>query len=138
MPHMIKAIPVSRINAPSRRLIHPLSFWRAGQRGTTSFTKKQAVLPRTFPTNGFSLLPKEERFEEEGLVGYKAEDYYPLRLGEVFNSKYQVVAKLGFGTTSTVWLCRNLQLSKPSRSDLIDTNIAQGERSDDSQSVHYR
>ncbi|KAM0713517.1 hypothetical protein Q7P37_010479 [Cladosporium fusiforme] len=110
MSHMIKTIPVSSINVPSRRLIHPLSLWRPGQRGTASFTKKQAILPRTFPTDGFSLLPKEERFDEESLVGYKAEEYYPLRLGEVFNSKYQVVAKLGFGTTSTVWLCRNLQL----------------------------
>jgi hypothetical protein len=34
-----------------------------------------------------------------------------VHLGEVFQSRYQVVAKLGFGVYSTVWLCRDLQLS---------------------------
>jgi hypothetical protein len=32
-----------------------------------------------------------------------------VRLGEVFESRYQVVAKLGHGTASTVWLCRDLR-----------------------------
>ncbi|EXJ86262.1 hypothetical protein A1O1_06632 [Capronia coronata CBS 617.96] len=35
--------------------------------------------------------------------------FYPVRLGDVFQSGYQVVAKLGFGTASTVWLCRDLR-----------------------------
>ncbi|RTE81737.1 hypothetical protein BHE90_003733 [Fusarium euwallaceae] len=42
------------------------------------------------------------------LPGYRAERFYPVTLGEVFASRYQAVAKLGFGTTSTVWLCRDL------------------------------
>jgi len=33
----------------------------------------------------------------------------PQQLGDVFDSRYQVVAKLGFGTASTVWLCRDLK-----------------------------
>ena len=71
-----------------------------------------AIQPRTFPTEGFALLPADVKYEEERLVGYQAHAFYPVRLGEVFNLKYQVVAKLGFGTASTVWLCRDLQLSK--------------------------
>ncbi|KIX91893.1 uncharacterized protein Z520_12398 [Fonsecaea multimorphosa CBS 102226] len=67
-----------------------------------------SIQPRTFPSDGFVALPKHEKFEEERLVGYKAENFYPVRLGEVFESRYQVVAKLGFGTASTVWLCRDL------------------------------
>nr|XP_001399366.2 protein kinase domain protein [Aspergillus niger CBS 513.88] len=39
------------------------------------------VQPREFPTSG---------------------------LGEVLNSRYQVITKLGFGASSTVWLCRDL------------------------------
>ena len=35
-----------------------------------------------------------------------------MQLGEVFNSRYQVVAKLGFGTSSTIWLCRDLEKSR--------------------------
>ncbi|KAF2717604.1 hypothetical protein K431DRAFT_323022 [Polychaeton citri CBS 116435] len=71
-----------------------------------------AVQPHTFPTYGFPLLPTETKFEEERLTGYKADDFYPVRFGEVFRSKYQVVAKLGFGTASTVWLCRDLRLNQ--------------------------
>lgn len=43
-----------------------------------------AVQPRIFPTKGFGLLPTNTRFEEERLVGYQANDFYPIRLGEVF------------------------------------------------------
>jgi hypothetical protein len=58
------------------------------------------------------VLPTDTEFEEERQDGYKAEDYYPVHLGEAFKSRYQVVAKLGAGKGSTVWLCRDLQLSK--------------------------
>ncbi|KAI8722690.1 Protein kinase domain-containing protein [Fusarium sp. LHS14.1] len=63
---------------------------------------------RTFPSEGFDVLPIHPKVEEETLPGYSAEKFYPVKLGEVFVSRYQVVAKLGFGTTSTVWLCRDL------------------------------
>ncbi|KAL4886613.1 protein kinase [Aspergillus karnatakaensis] len=33
--------------------------------------------------------------------------YYPVHPGDVFHSRYQVVSKLGYGTSSTVWLCRD-------------------------------
>ena len=55
------------------------------------------------------MLPADERIEEEKIIGYKAERFYPVHLGEVFKSRYQVVAKLGFGGSSTVWLCRDLK-----------------------------
>jgi hypothetical protein len=32
-----------------------------------------------------------------------------MRIGEVIQGRYQVVAKLGYGTTSTVWLSRDLR-----------------------------
>lgn len=47
--------------------------------------------------------------EEETLPGYLAERYYPVRLGEVSQSRYKVIAKLGYGSSSTVWLCRDLE-----------------------------
>jgi len=65
-------------------------------------------IARTFPTEGFEKLSLQEKIEEERIPAYKAERFYPVRLGEVFQSRYQVVAKLGFGTASTVWLCRDL------------------------------
>ncbi|KIV97852.1 hypothetical protein PV10_01557 [Exophiala mesophila] len=72
--------------------------------------KTIARQPRIFPTEGFEILPSNEIIEEETVPNYKAERFYPVRLGEVFQSRYQIVAKLGFGTASTVWLCRDLKL----------------------------
>lgn len=57
---------------------------------------------RTFPVDGFQSVPLEEKIEEETVPAYNAEKFYPVRLGEVLNSRYQVLAKLGFGTSSTV------------------------------------
>ena len=34
--------------------------------------------------------------------------FYPVRIGQVFESRYQVVSKMGYGSTSTVWLGRDL------------------------------
>lgn len=65
--------------------------------------------PRRFPTSGFVELDSSETIEEEELPGYVAENYYPVCIGEVFASRYQVVSKLGCGMSSTVWLCRDLQ-----------------------------
>ncbi|RMY15626.1 hypothetical protein D0868_00782 [Hortaea werneckii] len=47
--------------------------------------------------------------EEETLSGYQSRHYYPVRLGDVLNDRYKVIGKLGFGSASTVWLCRDLQ-----------------------------
>lgn len=50
-----------------------------------------------------------QSIEEEELPLYKPENYYPVDIGEVFVSRYQVVLKLGYGTSSTVWLWRDLK-----------------------------
>jgi hypothetical protein len=34
--------------------------------------------------------------------------YHPVEIGDLFNKKYQIVAKLGWGHFSTVWLAKNL------------------------------
>ncbi|GIK01780.1 hypothetical protein Aspvir_005821 [Aspergillus viridinutans] len=64
--------------------------------------------PRIFPSSGFTILDPSVKFEEENLPDYLEERYYPVQIGEVFNSRYQVLTKLGFGSSSTVWLCRDL------------------------------
>jgi len=48
-------------------------------------------------------------YEEETFASYNPKHFYPVRLGEVFKSRYGTVAKLGFGTSSTVWLCRDYE-----------------------------
>lgn len=66
-------------------------------------------IARTYADQNFEKLAEDEKIEEEGVPDYRAEQFYPVCLGEVFNSRYQVVAKLGFGTASTIWLCRDLE-----------------------------
>lgn len=65
--------------------------------------------PLRFPTAGFDVIPATQLLEEEQFDDFKAGDYYPVNIGDIFASnKYQVLGKLGFGSTSTVWLARNL------------------------------
>ena len=63
--------------------------------------------PIYFPSGFETVRPEvldEERFEH-----FKQGKYYPANIGDVLSSKYQIVGKLGFGTTSTVWLARDLE-----------------------------
>jgi len=59
-------------------------------------------------SSGFHLIDAGQKVEEERFAWYKPTQFYPVRIGEVFNSRYQVVGKLGYGAYSTVWLCRDL------------------------------
>lgn len=65
--------------------------------------------PLRFPTTGFEVFAPSEILDEERFEEFKSGRYYPVNIGEVFDSKYQVIGKLGFGVTSTVWLARDLQ-----------------------------
>jgi serine/threonine-protein kinase SRPK3 len=60
------------------------------------------------PTSGFEVLNNEYLLEEETFSWYDPEGFYPVRIGEIFQSKYQVLGKLGYGSVSTAWLCRDL------------------------------
>ncbi|KAI0468193.1 kinase-like protein, partial [Xylaria cf. heliscus] len=71
-----------------------------------------AIGPRKFPSTGFELIDPATKFEEETLPFYQKEEYYPMQIGQVVHGHYQVVSKLGFGTTSTVWLARDLRNQK--------------------------
>ncbi|KAK1965901.1 kinase domain-containing protein [Colletotrichum sublineola] len=65
--------------------------------------------PRTFPAAGFNAIRQDQLVEEETIPEYISEHFYPVRLGEVFNDRFQTVAKLGYGSSSTIWLARDLQ-----------------------------
>lgn len=63
------------------------------------------------PSSEFPRLPEDQKFEEEKYADYKPHRYYPVHLGQTLASRYRIVAKLGYGTSSTVWLVRDLELS---------------------------
>lgn len=75
----------------------------------TTPSQPPPALPRSFPTSGFEVLDSSEEIEEETLPTYRAEKYYAVRIGEVLGDRYQLVAKIGYGVTSTVWLARDMQ-----------------------------
>jgi hypothetical protein len=64
--------------------------------------------PIIYPTSGFEILPDSQKIEEETLPWFTPDEFYPAHVGEVLNSQYQIVAKLGFGAYGTAWLCRDL------------------------------
>ncbi|XP_053360350.1 SRSF protein kinase 3 [Clarias gariepinus] len=47
--------------------------------------------------------------EQENPGDYCKGGYYPVKIGDLFNGRYHVVRKLGWGHFSTVWLCWDLQ-----------------------------
>lgn len=55
------------------------------------------------------ILDPNDKLEEEKQRGYSPDQFYPVKIGNVFHSRYQVIGKLGYGGHSTVWLCRDLQ-----------------------------
>ncbi|KAI5376195.1 hypothetical protein J4E82_005191 [Alternaria postmessia] len=73
-----------------------------------SLFRRQPWPQLKFPTSGFEVVSDAVTFEEEQLEEFHRGVYCPVNIGDVFASKYQVVGKLGFGITSTVWLARDL------------------------------
>ncbi|TDZ49723.1 Serine/threonine-protein kinase SRPK [Colletotrichum trifolii] len=66
--------------------------------------------PRQLPhAEPEEIYPRHVCLEEENFSWYEPGKWYPVAIGEVFESRYQVLLKLGFGSASTSWLCRDLK-----------------------------
>lgn len=70
----------------------------------------------TFPAAGIrGIVPESENCslygsdeEQEDDTQYCRGGYHPVVIGDVFDNRYRVVRKLGWGHFSTVWLCREI------------------------------
>ncbi|KAG8423042.1 hypothetical protein J3459_009840 [Metarhizium acridum] len=105
-------VTASSLFSPSLRIAYPCMARFPSlllNCGGVLYPRAMSSNARTFPAVGFEKLPLHMKIEEETVPDYKAERFYPVVLGEIFNSRYRIVAKLGFGTASTVWLCRDLR-----------------------------
>lgn len=94
-------------------LNHPTSTWKPIVSLYFRTARTTFAHARTLPSTGFKIIPADKMLEEETLPGFNAQKYYPMRLGEVFQSQYQAVAKLRYGGGSAVWLCRHLEYLVP-------------------------
>lgn len=66
--------------------------------------KKPLPLPSPGPR-----LPPSILVDEEIAPVYNAKHFYPARPGEVLANRYQALAKVGWGVSSTIWLARDLE-----------------------------
>ncbi|EAS33460.3 CMGC/SRPK protein kinase [Coccidioides immitis RS] len=73
-----------------------------------SFERHLRTKPSRMSTVIAEALPERLPVEEECSSSYSPNHFYPVRLGEIFNERYQVVAKLGFSSNSTIWLAKDL------------------------------
>ncbi|KAL6871714.1 kinase-like domain-containing protein [Trichoderma longibrachiatum] len=67
-------------------------------------TQKQ---PNTTP----QLNSASEEDVDEGRAAYRPGGFHPVYIGDVFNERWKVLNKIGYGRYSTVWLVRDLQAS---------------------------
>ncbi|CAK40849.1 uncharacterized protein An11g10510 [Aspergillus niger] len=54
-------------------------------------------------------LPRNIPIEEETLPHYNPTHYYPVNIGDIYHSRYQITGKVGYGADSTSWVCRDLR-----------------------------
>lgn len=58
--------------------------------------------------------PSLDSLEMEKLVSYQPGGHHPIHLGdELYNGRFRVIHKLGYGGSSIVWLCRDQSQSNP-------------------------
>ncbi|XP_069798543.1 SRSF protein kinase 3-like, partial [Narcine bancroftii] len=76
----------------------------SGAGGPQVVPSEEPPLPQPVAPHHSELLGSDDE-EQEDPSDYCKGGYYPVRIGDLFNSRYHVIRKLGWGHFSTVWLC---------------------------------
>lgn len=80
------------------------SLRRVMTRPLVALQKKPLSLPSPLPG-----LPQDVAVDEEICPRYDLKKFYPARPGEVLNNRYQILVKVGWGTSSTTWFARDMR-----------------------------
>ncbi|RAL14126.1 uncharacterized protein BO97DRAFT_433244 [Aspergillus homomorphus CBS 101889] len=91
-------------------LFSPISYRGSTRRAVTDFRSSE---PHVFPTSGWENIDPCVPVEEESIPTYRPENFYPVRIWEVSNHRYQVVGKLGYGSSATTLRDRVFYFSRP-------------------------
>jgi hypothetical protein len=91
---LCQAHRVTYIYVPASTLSH------FGGRGRQSFGSQRSPLPES--------LPLDVLVDEEKIPGYRSQYFYPANPGDVLDRRYELKAKIGWGSESTVWLARDI------------------------------
>jgi len=70
-----------------------------GGRGRQPFGSQSSPLPESLSLGVL--------VDEENVPGYRPEYFYPANPGDVLDGRYELKAKIGWGSSSTVWLARD-------------------------------
>ena len=102
-------IPGSRLSSAllRDRFYHSPGFWHINQAyiGLSSSScipltsHRRSIMSHSHSTT--------DLMEEETTGHYDRSRYYPVHLGQTFNTRYKTSVKLGYGGYSTVWLCHD-------------------------------
>lgn len=89
----------------------PVSDWRprSAISNTEAFNMATASPPHGISGVEPGYYGTDVLLEEESFSCHNPEAFYQVRMGEMLQSRYQVLVKLGYGSVSTAWLCRDLQ-----------------------------
>ncbi|RLN89086.1 hypothetical protein BBJ28_00014663 [Nothophytophthora sp. Chile5] len=94
-----RSVDGSSSNSTARRSFSPLS----GSSSPRNSSAEEEV-EENYEEDDYS-----SESEEEGDSSYKPGGYHRVQVGEVYNSRFEVMEKLGWGHFSTVWKCLDRQ-----------------------------
>lgn len=73
---------------------------------------RQPATARGFLTSAIPppiTLPPDVPIEEEGIPGYHPTRFLAVNPGDLLDNRYKILVKIGWGTSSTVWLAQDTQ-----------------------------
>ena len=70
---------------------------------------KSSPLDQSLTKDHPALVPNSNADIEEGRAAYYPGGFHPVYIGDLFNGRYEVLNKIGYGVYSTVWLVRDLK-----------------------------
>ncbi|KAL2010521.1 hypothetical protein VTN00DRAFT_6328 [Thermoascus crustaceus] len=85
--------------------------------------KAEALKPSTSKSMPLEY-PKEYPLEEEHTPHYNPRQYYPVEIGQVLGKRYEIILKLGYGTSSTVWLARDKKKLPWKKDQFVTVKVA--------------
>ncbi|KPU79071.1 uncharacterized protein Dana_GF10974, isoform D [Drosophila ananassae] len=104
-PLTIKLPQVEAVSKPIELEVPESQEFISEPRGTLSTTDE------IYPDSSDSSLYVSDE-EQEDASQYCRGGYHPVVIGDIFDNRFRVVRKLGWGHFSTVWLCRDLKEEK--------------------------
>ena len=91
--------------AMPRHSLLKVPSWHLAKR----LVKEPGVQLFRFSSSNFKALPTNQIIEGEAHDAITKGTYYPVQIGDVFESNYQIVARLGYGLSSTVSLAKDFR-----------------------------